>query len=1018
MKALAGAYGKQLVTAAFFKCCQDLLQFTQPQLLNFMMIFASSFAADSPIEKYPFSFGVGIAFAMLGAAIIQTLFLHQYFQRTFILNMHVRSAITAQVYIKSLKLSSQSRQDSTVGEINNLMQVDAQKLGDLCNNINIMWSGPLQIILAVVLLYRTLGPAVFGGIGFMILMIPVSGALAKKSRDLNRTQMSIKDNRTKLMDEVLSGMKVIKFNAWEKPFFDRINGVRDEELSNLKRIWYFGSATSLVWSATPFIVSFLTFAIYSITNAEPLTSTKVFVSLSLFQLLGFPLAMFPMVIAGVVEASVSFKRLLTFFLREEKDQNAVITDLMPASGLNSENQKVERLNIKDGVFAWQCTQGNGVGPISASVTDGELYAIVGAVGSGKSTMLSAILGETYKRSGTVTVRGTIAYVPQTAWIMNSTLRENIVFGKVFDGELYQSVLEACGLIPDLKTLVAGDQTEIGERGINLSGGQKQRVAIARAVYSQADIYILDDALSAVDAHVGKHIFEKVLGPKGILKCKARILVTHGIQYLSKCDKIMLLKDGKVGEVGNYKELMEKKSLLWNLIKEFGKHEEEEKESAEVASQPTAESKSKKVVTFADTAKTPATQGANIIGTEDGAKGKVEFEVYKSYAAACNYKLVSVFFIIAMLTQTLSIGQNVLLSFWSDYNDHHQNIDKEVSSPLPWLVGYGVIGILVCCLTVLQLLFLYMFCAIKGSRILHSELLDNVLHLPQSFFDTTPLGRILNRFSKDIVTIDQVLPSSFLMYFRTILIVVSVLIVNSIGNPYYLILAIPLGFLYNYIQKFYLSTSRELKRLDSISKSPIYQNFQETLIGVTSIRAFNEQERFIKVNKDKIDNNLRAYYPSVSSNRWLAVRLEFVGSFIVFGSAMFGVLSLYWGKQISASLIGLMLVYALGITQALNWMVRQSCEIETNIVSVERINEYSTVKREAAFDIPTADPGPQWPKSGAVSFNNYSAKYRPGLDLVVKELNFKIQPKEKIGIVGRTGAGLNVNRQIIVDSGLV
>lgn len=274
LRALAGAYGMQLLSSAVFKLFQDILQFTQPQLLNFMMVFASSFATDSSIEPYPFSFGIGIAFAMLGTAIIQTLFLHQYFQRTFILNMNVRSAITAQVYIKSLKLSNQSRQDSTVGEITNLMAVDAQKLGDLCNNLNLVWSGPLQIILAVVLLYRTLGPSVFGGIAFMVLMIPVSGILAKKSRELNRTQMSIKDNRTKLMDEVLSSMKVIKFNAWEEPFFERINSVRDEELGNLKRIWYFGSLTSLVWSATPFIVSFLTFAIYSATSEEPLTSTK------------------------------------------------------------------------------------------------------------------------------------------------------------------------------------------------------------------------------------------------------------------------------------------------------------------------------------------------------------------------------------------------------------------------------------------------------------------------------------------------------------------------------------------------------------------------------------------------------------------------------------------------------------------------------------------------------------------------------------------------------------------------
>ena len=708
-----------------------------------------------------------------------------------------------------------------------------------------------------------------------------------------------------------------------------------------------------------------------------------------------------MVIAAVVEASVSFKRLLTFFLREEKDQNAVITEQLPSVGIVGDTAPVERVNIKDGVFAWQCTGGASIGPISCSVRDDELYAIVGAVGSGKSTLLSAVLGETYKRSGTVTVRGSIAYVPQSAWIMNATLRENIIFGRDFEEDLYQATLEACGLIPDLKSLIAGDRTEIGERGINLSGGQKQRVAIARAVYSQADIYILDDALSAVDAHVGKHIFEKVLGSKGMLRTKARLLVTHGIQYLSRCDQIMLLKDGTVGEVGNYKNLMDRKHLLWNLINEYGNHEEEQK--VEESEPQPIEIKPKKVVTFADNATGQLTTSGSIIGAEESAQGKVQFAVYQAYAYACNYKYVSIFLVIAVFTQSLSIGQNVLLSFWSDFNDHHPA--ARANSPLPWLVAYGLIGLLVCSLTVLQLLFLYIFCAIKGSRLLHSQLLNNVLHLPQSFFDTTPLGRILNRFSKDIVTIDQVLPSCFLMYFRTLLMVTSVLVVNSIGNPYYLLLAFPLGILYNYVQKYYLSTSRELKRLDSVSKSPIYQNFQETLNGIVSIRAFQQQERFVKVNQEKVDSNLRAYYPSVSSNRWLAVRLEFIGSFIVFGSAIFGVLSLYKGNNISASLIGLMLVYAMGITQGLNWMVRQSCEIETNIVSVERIVEYSSVKTEAAFEIADADPGPDWPQQGSIAFNDYSARYRPGLDLVVHSLNFQVKPKEKIGVVGRTGAGI-------------
>ncbi|KAJ3255495.1 hypothetical protein HK103_006226 [Boothiomyces macroporosus] len=983
VKALFSTFSGTVISTALFKFMQDCLQFTQPQLLALMMAYAARFNKDSSIDE-----GIGIAGLMLITAMTQTIFLHQYFHGCFMLGMRVRSTMITAVYNKALRLSNSARQGSTVGEITNLMAVDASKLADLCNNMNILWSGPFQISIAVYFLYKTLGASVFGGIAIMIIMIPINGYIASVSRALNKKQMKNKDTRTKLMDEILSGIKVLKLYAWEKPFYEKINAIRELELFTLKNIAYLQCCTSFTWSCTPFLVSFTTFAIYSVFGSEPLTSTKVFVSLSLFNLLGFPLAAFPQVIASVVEASVSISRLLKFFLNEEKDDSAVTLEFVPP--FRDENSPpAERICVENGTFGWAKDGESILSDISFSVTDAALLAVVGPVGAGKSSLLSAILGDTYKQGGSVTVRGTIAYVPQTAWIMNSTVRENILFGQPFDEAFYNQTVQACGLGPDLDSLIAGDFTEIGERGINLSGGQKQRIAIARAVYSRADIYLFDDALSAVDAHVGRHIFDHILGPAGLLKSKARVFVTHGIHYLPQVDAVMTLNNGTIGEMGTYQALMSNKSHFYNLIKEYGKQKNEQpKELKSFAIGKILKEENDKT----------KTQNGTLIEKETSAKGKVNWKVYQTYAQSCNSWYVIGFLCIAVLAQGISVSQNILLSEWAKSNDNGN------TSVLWWLVGYGSLGLLYSSFVVFQVLFAWVFCGIGSARHLHDDLLRNVLRLPQSFFDTTPLGRIINRFSKDQYTIDEVLPRSFLMFFRTLFQVLAVLAINTFGNVYYLLLAIPLGLLYYYFQRYYLSTSRELKRLDSTSRSPIYQNFQETLNGVSSIRAYGQSDRFIKINEGRVDYNQRAYYPSVSSNRWLAVRLEFIGSLIVFGSGTFGVLALKYQDYMSSSLLGLMLVYSLNVTQTLNWMVRQSCEIETNIVSVERIKEYIELPQEAPAHIEEAQPPPHWPQHGAISFKNYSTRYRAELDLVVKNLNIDIKGKEKIGIVGRTGAG--------------
>jgi ATP-binding cassette subfamily C (CFTR/MRP) protein 1 len=560
---------------------------------------------------------------------------------------------------------------------------------------------------------------------------------------------------------------------------------------------------------------------------------------------------------------------------------------------------------------------------------------------------------------------------------------------------------ACCLNPDLEILPAGDATEIGERGINLSGGQKQRVSIARAVYANSDIYLFDDSLSAVDADVGKQIFDNVLGPKGLLMKKAKVFVTHGIHFLPHCDYVIMLKNGAIEEKGSYDELMKQEKHFASLIKDY-------RGTKEVSSTPVASPELKSIPldiprnTKAPKSKETGTCQGRLITKEEAAVGSVDYKVYAKYAKACSFPALIFVVFLAILSQALLIYQNVVLSWWSAEND---KLNGQKANFVPWITLYGILGFSYAIVMALIVICTWVFCGIRAARSTHDNLLENIMKLPLSFFDTTPLGRIMNRFSKDQYTVDEVLPQSFIVYIRTLFTVMGILAIQIIGNPFFVFLIIPLALLYYYFQRYYLSTSRELKRLDSITRSPIYSHFQETIAGVSSIRAYSKVDRFIDNNERKLDLNQKAYYASVSSNRWLAVRLEFIGSLVVFGSSIFGAVTVLLSNTRQTSMIGLMVSFSLTITQTLNWMVRQSCEIETNIVSVERIKEYSEeITPEAPFYIEESLPDESWPHLGAVKVQGFSTKYRSDLDFVLKNVSFSINPAEKIGVVGRTGAG--------------
>uniref|UniRef100_A0A8C4UKM5 Multidrug resistance-associated protein 1 n=1 Tax=Falco tinnunculus TaxID=100819 RepID=A0A8C4UKM5_FALTI len=858
-------------------------------------------------------------------------------------------------WLQALTLANASRQNYTTGEIVNLMSADAQQLMEMTVNINLLWSAPFQIVMAVVFLWKELGPSVLAGVALLLLVIPVNVQIAAKVKNLKvRYLNKYSDQRVKLLSEMLHGIKILKLYAWEPAYQRKLMSIREHEVDVLKSSGYLTTYSMLTLTCIPFMVSLATFGVFFHLDGEnALTATKVFTSISLFNILRLPLFDLPSVISAVAQTKVSLSRLEDFLCAEDLNPEDVNTNY---SGSN--------LNV--------------------SIPEGSLVAVVGQVGSGKSSFLSAVLGEMEKLEGTVQRRGSVAYVSQQAWIQNDSLQENILFGANLNMPYYKLVLESCALLPDLEQLLNGDQTEIGERGVNISGGQKQRVSLARAVYSNADLYLLDDTLSAVDVHIGKHLFEKLIGPSGLLKSKTRILVTHNVTLLPHTDLIIVMEKGRISQMGTYQELISKRANFTELIQVF---------SAEHTNEKTTPVEGEKICILC------LLSIFSFHSSLSKYSSSSSLSVVLKYLQAFNWRWMWLTVAAYLAQNALAIGQNLWLSTWTAETAKISDFTEWKQSQNYKLLIYGLLGfiqgLLICCGA-----YVLTKGSLSASRTLHHQLLDDVLHLPLQCFETNPVGQIINRFTKDLFIVDV----RFHYYLRTwlncTLDVIGTILVITSASPLFIVVVIPLGYIYFTIQRYYIASSRQIRRLAGASHSPVISHFSETLAGRSTIRAFGHQGRFIRRNNDVVYENLVYFYNNVISNRWLSVRLEFLGNLMVFFAALFVVLA---GNTVSSSTVGLSISYALNVSNSLNFWVRKACEIETNAVSIERICEFAKMDKEKPW-IMSKRPPEGWPDRGIIEFVNYKAQYRKDLGLALDDVSFQTRSKEKVGIVGRTGAG--------------
>ncbi|GMK60092.1 hypothetical protein CspeluHIS016_0903090 [Cutaneotrichosporon spelunceum] len=1023
--AIFKAYGGPYIIAGMMKVIYDLLSFSQPQLLRLLLLFVGSYGTDRPL---PSTAGFGVAISMFVVANTATGLLHQYFDRCFLTTMRVRTGLVTLIYRKSLKLSQGERSGRTSGDIVNLQSVDAVRIGDIAQYGHIAWSGPFQIILAFVLLYRLVGWQAFVGVGVMVFSLPLNTYLARVNKRLQRQLMSIKDVRTRLMSEILNNIKSIKLYGWENAFSAKVFDARNNmELTMLKKIGIVQSASNFFWSTTPFLVAFATFSSFVFTEEEPLTAAIIFPALALFTLLAFPMSVFSNIINSIVEALVSVNRIESFLAAPEIDPNSrEVIESDPKVGQ-------EVVTIKNGEFRWvHDSLEPTLQDIDIGVKKGELLAVIGRVGDGKTSLLAAMLGEMTRSDGSVTVRGEVAYFSQTSWILSATVKDNIVFGHRFDPVFYDRVLDACALRSDLAILPDGHMTEVGEKGVSLSGGQKARICLARACYARADIYLLDDPLSAVDAHVGRHIFDAVIGPNGLLKNKARILCTNAVNVLPQADQIVMLRRGIILERNNYDDAMaDPGSELYKLITGLGKQAARSEESGAVT--PTiVESSDEDIDEVIEADETDSlrklhmgrrsstgTRRASILSLrqakrdalrdlresakpkEHTEKGKVKRSIYRTYLGAASYWGVAIFVICIACSQGMGVLSTYILRLWGKLNEA-ANANVQVGK---YLLAYAVTGFSQGALSVLAVGILRIYSGLRAARIMHDLSFQRLMRAPLSFFELTPTGRILNLFTRDIFVIDEVLVMGLGQFCRTGVQVLSVVVVIAIGAPQVLVVFIPLGYIYRMVMKYYLATSRELKRLDAISRSPVFSFFGETLAGLPVIRAYNQRPRFIANNEARVDRNQACYQPAMCINRWLAVRLEFLGSCLMFSTALASVaMAVYTTGRVDSALVGWLMNYTISVTGSLNWLVRTASEVEQNIVSVERVLGYAEITAEAAEEVPETKPPASWPERGDIEFDSFSMRYRKDLPLCLNDVSVKIQGGERVGIVGRTGAG--------------
>ncbi|XP_060667308.1 ABC transporter C family member 13 isoform X2 [Ziziphus jujuba] len=932
-RAICGAYGWPYFRIGFLKVINDSVGFAGPLLLNRLIRFLQQ-GSGNP-DGY-------LLAVLLGLTSIFKSFLDtQYSFHLAKLRLKLRSSIMTVIYQKCLCINLAERSKFTEGEIQTFMSVDADRTVNLCNSIHDLWSLPFQIGVALYLLYTQVKFAFVSGLVITISLIPVNKWISQMIATATEKMMKQKDERIRRTGELLTYIRTLKMYGWELLFSCWLMETRSLEVTHLTTRKYLDAWCVFFWATTPTLFSLSTFGLFTLTGHQ-LDAAVVFTCLALFNTLISPLNSFPWVINGLIDAFISTRRLSRFLScsdcksKLEKTQNS-----SSQSEFSFEDMAVV---FHDACCSWSTSDIDEQIPllnhVDLSLPRGSFIAVIGEVGSGKSSLLNSILGEMQLVRGSIHSNGSIAYVPQVPWILSGTIRDNILFGKNYDLERYSDTVKACALDVDISSMVGGDMAYIGEKGLNLSGGQRARLALARAIYHGSDIFLLDDVLSAVDAQVGRWIlYNAIMGP--LMKEKTCVLCTHNIQAMSSADLIIVMDKGQVKWIGNstdlsvssysaFSPLNELDTIGHNQGQEYGMDTGTEVEQKSLIEENTASAS--EVV-------------QEIIEVEARKEGRVELTVYKNYAAFSGWVITIVICMSAALMQASRHGNDLWLSYWVDTTASHQ---KEYSTSF-YLIILCIFCIINSFLTLVRA-FSFAFGGLRAAVKVHNTLLEKLVNAPVQFFDQTPGGRILNRMSSDLYTIDDSLPFILNILLANFVGLLGIAVVLSFVQVLFLLLLLPFWYIYSKLQFFYRSTSRELRRLDSVSRSPIYASFTETLDGSSTIRAFKSEECFFTRFTEHVRLYQQTSYTELIASLWLSLRIQLLAAFIILFIAIMAVIGSHGNLPVSfgtPGLVGLALSYAAPVVSSLGSFLTSFTETEKEMVSVERALEVGIIGRTGA-----------------------------------------------------------------------
>ncbi|ESW15509.1 hypothetical protein PHAVU_007G077900 [Phaseolus vulgaris] len=967
---------REILVSGFFAMLKVLAVSSGPLLLNSFILIAEG------NESFKYE-GLVLAISLFFAKSIESLSQRQWYFRCRLIGLKVRSLLTAAIYRKQLRLSNSARLMHSGGEMMNYVTVDAYRIGEFPYWFHQTWTTSFQLCISLVILFRAVGLATVASLVVIVITVLCNTPLAKLQHKFQSKLMVAQDERLKAYSEALVNMKVLKLYAWETNFRNAIERLRNEELK-----WLYGVQirkaynTFLFWSS-PVLISAASFGACYFLNI-PLHANNVFTFVATLRLVQDPIRTIPDVIGVVIQAKVAFTRIVKFLEAPELQSVNVTKRCLDDNMRGSITIKSADFSCEDS--ASEPTLRN----INLEVRPGQKVAICGEVGSGKSTLLAAILREVSMTRGELEVHGKFAYVSQTAWIQSGTIRENILFGADMDAEKYQVTLHRSSLLKDLELFPHGDLTEIGERGVNLSGGQKQRIQLARALYQNADIYLLDDPFSAVDAHTATNLFNEYI-MEG-LAGKTVLLVTHQVDFLPAFDSVLLMSDGKIIEAAPYHHLLSSSQEFQNLVNAHKEIAGSDRH-VDVTSSQKHSNNSRDIRKSSMEKHYEASKGDQLIKQEEREKGDHGFKPYIQYL---NQNKGYIFFSLAVFSQiTFVIGQ-VLQNSWMA-----AGVDNPRVSSLKLIVVYLLIGVTSAMFLLIRSLSTVAL-SLQSSKSLFLELLNSLFRAPMSFYDSTPLGRILSRVSSDLNIVDLDVAFGLMFTVGATSNCCANLTVLAVVTWQVLFVSIPMIYFAIRLQNYYFASAKELMRMNGTTKSFVANHLAESVAGAVTIRAFEEEDRFFKKNLDLIDVNASPYFHSFAANEWLIQRLETVSA-VVLASAALCMVVLPPGS-FSSGFIGMALSYGLSLNMSLVFSIQNQCNIANYIISVERLNQYMHIPSEAPEVIEGNRPPANWPVAGRVQINELQLRYRPDAPLVLRGITCTFEGGHKIGIVGRTGSG--------------